>query len=146
VDKKVDLFRHLITLAPLTSSLKIDGFFHGILSDESFIRLFHFDDLSRRQKTSGYIIPLNVERKATLMELLDLEKDQLLLDLTHFCIEDKSELLVTCYDTMEVIQIKTKAFRGLDDLVVNEFTELGIELFDKIDDNGFFNDIQLASA
>lgn len=143
---KVDLFRQLIKHAPLTSLLKIEGFFNGLLSDTSFQRLFHFDDLSDRQKMSGYIIPMTVDIKSTLTNILDVEKENLIWDMTHFCIEDDSELLAVSYDTMEFIQIKTATFNGLDNLVENQFSELEIELNEKLDDHGFFKHIKIASA
>ena len=146
VDKKVDLFKHFIKQAPLTSVLKVNGFYYGFLSDESFQRLFHFDDLAKRQKMISYIIPLTMELKSTLVNILDLEKEKLIYDMTHFCIQDKSELLAVCYDTMDIIQIKTKTFSGLDELVVTLFSELEVELNSKLDDHGFFKDIQLADT
>ena len=146
VDKKVDLIRHLITLSPLTSFLKVNGFYSSFISDTSFQRLFHFEDLSMRQKICSYIIPLTIELKTTLIDILNLEKDRLISDMTHFCIEDKSDLLAISYDTMEIIQIKKSVFSGLDDLVGKQFSELEIGLFDKVDDDGFFKDIKLTSA
>ena len=146
MDKKVDLLRHLINLAPSTSLLKVNGFHLGFIADTSLQRLFHFDDLSKRQKITGYIIPLTVELKSIFINILDLEKDQLICEMTHFCIEDKSELLAVSYDTMDFLQIKKYAFNGLDDKVINQFSELEIELAEKIDDFGFFKEIKFASA
>ena len=136
-DKKNDLFRRLITLAPSNSLLQIDGFCDDFIAETSYQKLFQYEDVSMQEQMKSHIIPLTNNRRQALTDILDIEGSNLIAYMTHFCISDNFEIFAACYDSMNVIQIKKTTFSGLDDLIASQFSELGIILSDKLIDCGF---------
>jgi len=86
---------------------------------------------------SKYIIPLSLELRKILLEIIEAEGEKLIYDIVHFCIADKHEILVASYDNMDFVQIKKSFYCRFSDHVTNQFAGLEVEIIDFIDDHGF---------
>lgn len=137
MEQEIELFRLLINRSPSSSFLKVNGFYSSFISEKSFQKLFN--DVSLRQKTSSYLIPLTDDLKKSILDILDEEKEALIYDLTHFCIENDSEILVESYDTMDFVKIKTRTFGDIQSQISQQFSELE---FDEKLDGEFFDHIK----
>ncbi|MFZ5552651.1 MAG: hypothetical protein ACOZCO_06020 [Bacteroidota bacterium] len=142
-DLKIDFLGSLINESPLTSLLKVYGFNLDFITDESFQRIFNFKDVAERKNINKYIIPLSEDVKKIFLEVLDKEKTNIIYDMTHFCIEDKSELLFISYDSMEILSINVSKYPNLAKKSDEKYGELKIYKSSKMTDGGFFDDIKL---
>ena len=144
---QIEFIRELITNSPQESVMNINGFYSGHISDKSFRKLFSEKQVPDKSKISTFIIPLTSELKNILLNILELEKEKLIYDLVHFSIQKESEPIFVSYDGMELMQINKMEFNAeLLNSISEKYNALEIELFDKINDNGFFATEKKAST
>ncbi len=144
---QIEFIRELITNSPQESVMNINGFYSVHISDKSFRKLFSEKQVPDKSKISTFIIPLTSELKNILLNILESEKEKLIYDLVHFSIQKESEPIFVSYDGMELMQINKTEFNAeLLNSISEKYNALEIELFDKINDNGFFATDKKAST
>jgi hypothetical protein len=144
---QIEFLKELILNSPNKSEMNISGFYSEHISDHSFRKLFSEKQVPDKSQISTFIIPLTSELKNVLLNILELEKEKLIFDLVHFSIENERKPIFVSYDGMELMQINKTEFNAeFINLISEKYNELGIELFDKINDYGFFGTDKKAST
>jgi len=128
----IRLLLDIIHVAPIDSTLNINGFYMNCVSEESYQKIFNLPDYSKRQEVSSYSIPLTTYYKNLLHELINREKNGFLRDIVHIDIFHKGQKLFQGYDHMEYIGILKDYFS--DDLyqkILIDYRNLDVNLLDK---------------
>ena len=144
---QIEFLKELIINSPNKSEMNINGFYSEHISDKSFRKLFSEKQVPDKSKISTFIIPLTSELKNILLNILESEKEKLIYDLVHFSIEKENKPIFVSYDGMEIMQINKTEFNAkLLNSISDKYNALEIELFDEINDNGFFATEKKAST
>ncbi len=144
---QIEFLKELILNSPNKSEMNINGFYSEHISNKSFRKLFSEKQVPDKSKISDFIIPLTSELKEILINILEVEKEKLIYDLVHFSIQKENKPIFVSYDRMELMQIsKVKFSAELLNSISEKYKALEIEIFDKINDNGFFTTDRKAST
>jgi len=144
---QIEFLKELIINSPNKTEMNINGFYSEHISEKSFRKLFSENQVPNKSKISTFIIPLTSEFKNILLNIIESEKEKLIYDLVHFSIEKESKPIFVSYDGMELMQINETEFKAeLIHSISEKYNALEIELFDEINDNGFFATERKAST
>ena len=136
---EIDIFKELILKVEKGSELMINGFYTGTLSEKNFRKLFSRNDVPKRENFSHYIIDLNTDKIEKITEILNLEGENLINDITHFAIKNDKKFSALSFDHMEMIQIDKSQFKTDKFEFENyNFKEIEINFQEELNDNGFF--------
>ncbi len=126
---QIELLKLLIKDAPTSSILKVNGFYSEFISYDNFKKIFPTLSNSDRIKTIKYIIPLESRLRNILTSILEKEREKFIYELTHFYIDYNGETVLTSYDNMEIIQIKSNIFLS-EEYIRERFKSLEIHFTD----------------
>jgi len=144
---QIEFLKELIINSPNKTEMDVNGFYSEHISEKSFRKLFSEKQVPDKSKISTFIIPLTPELKNILLNIIESEKEKLIYDLVHFSIKKESKPIFVSYDGMELMQINKTEFNAeLINSISEKYKTLEIELFDEINDNGFFETEKKAST
>jgi hypothetical protein len=135
-ENKVKLLKSIFEFSPTNSVIKINGFYSDFISKDSFKTIFPNLNSNDSNNRVDYDIILTNDRKKLLLQILDKEQENIVFELTHFCVLYNGTTILLSFDTMDIISIKRNHFIQIENQL-DRYTDLSIEVLDEIE-NDFF--------